>query len=156
MLAQAPVILIVHPDVPAKTLAELLALAKKTTSPLPRARRVLDSPHGVMVNSRPAPAITHVPFKVVGPGADRPAGRGPVSMQYGGSLGAALHEGRQGAGHRHHRRESATPPCPTCHLQKAGWKPSTSRACFMGLHARRVRRSKIRRAVRDAVAAVSA
>ena len=30
MLAQAPVILIVHPDVPAKTLAELLELAKKT------------------------------------------------------------------------------------------------------------------------------
>ena len=30
MLAQGPVILLVHPDVPAKTLPELIALAKKT------------------------------------------------------------------------------------------------------------------------------
>ncbi|HZB54494.1 MAG TPA: tripartite tricarboxylate transporter substrate-binding protein, partial [Reyranella sp.] len=67
MLAQAPVILIVHPDVPAKTLAELLALAKKTNLTF-ASGGVGSSTHlmGVMVNLKAGTSITHVPFKSSG------------------------------------------------------------------------------------------
>src|SRR4029078_3662926 len=60
MLAQGPVILITHPDVPAKTLPELIALAKKTQLTY-ASGGIGASTHlvGVMVNLQAGINITH-------------------------------------------------------------------------------------------------
>ena len=76
MVAQGPVILIVHPDVPAKTLQELIALAKKTelSYRLGRHRR-LDPSRGR--DGEPQGRHQDPPRAVqgLGPGAERAAGR---------------------------------------------------------------------------------
>ena len=89
MMAQGPVILIVHPDVPAKTLPELIALAKKTDLTY-ASGGVGASTHlvGVMLNLVAGTKILHVPFKGSGPALLALLG-GHVSMQFGGLSSAA-------------------------------------------------------------------
>ena len=89
MVAQGPVILIVHPDVPAKNLQELIALAKKTDLSF-ASGGIGASTHlvGVMVNLKAGTKILHVPFKGSGPALNALLG-GHVSMQYGGINSAA-------------------------------------------------------------------
>ena len=89
MLAQGPVILLVHPDVPAKTLPELIALAKKTQLTY-ASGGIGASTHlvGVMLNLQAGTNITHMPFKGSGPALIALLG-GHVSMQFGGISSAA-------------------------------------------------------------------
>ena len=129
MLAQAPVILIVHPDVPAKTLAELLALAKKTNLTF-ASGGVGSSTHllGVMVNLKAGTTITHVPFKSSGQALIALLG-GHVSMQYGGLASAPpyIKDGKVRAiAITGEKRDPAVPDVPT--FQESGLRASTSRA----------------------------
>jgi tripartite-type tricarboxylate transporter receptor subunit TctC len=154
MLAQAPVILIVHPDVPAKTLAELLALAKKTNLTF-ASGGVGSSTHlmGVMVNLKAGTSITHVPFKSSGQALIALLG-GHVSMQYGGLASAPpyMKDGKVRAiAITGDKRDPAVPDVPTF---KEGGLEGVDVSSVWGLHAPPGTPIEIRRAVRDAVAAV--
>ncbi len=154
MIAQGPVILIVHPDVPAKTLPELIALAKKT--PLTFASGGIGaSTHlvGVMVNLKAGINIQHIPFKGSGPALIALLG-GHVSMQYGGINSAApyVKDGKVRAiAVTGDHRDPSMPDVPT--LQEGGLKGADV-ASIWGLHAPPATPIEIRRAMRDAVAAV--
>jgi tripartite-type tricarboxylate transporter receptor subunit TctC len=154
MIAQGPVILIVHPDVPARTLPELIALAK--TTPLTFASGGIGaSTHlvGVMVNLKAGINIQHIPFKGSGPALIALLG-GHVSMQYGGISSAApyVKDGKVRAiAVTGDHRDPSMPDVPT--LQEAGLKGADV-ASIWGLHAPPNTPIEIRRAVRDAVAAV--
>jgi len=116
MLAQAPVILIVHPEVPAKTLAELIELAKKSNLTF-ASGGVGSSTHlmGVMVNLKAGTSITHVPFKSSGQALIALLG-GHVSMQYGGLASAPpyMKDGKVRAiAITGDKRDAAVPDVPT-------------------------------------------
>ena len=154
MIAQGPVILIVHPDVPAKTLPELIALAKKTDLTF-ASGGIGASTHlvGVMVNLKAGTNIQHIPFKGSGPALIALLG-GHVSMQYGGISSAApyVKDGKVRAiAVTGDHRDPSMPDVPT--LQEGGLKGADV-ASIWGLHAPPGTPIEIRRAVRDAVAAV--
>jgi tripartite-type tricarboxylate transporter receptor subunit TctC len=154
MIAQGPVILIVHPDVPAKTLPELIALAK-TTHLTFASGGIGASTHlvGVMVNLKAGIDIQHIPFKGSGPALIALLG-GHVSMQYGGINSAApyVKDGKVRAiAVTGDHRDSSMPDVPT--LQEGGLKGADVSSIW-GLHAPPGTPIEIRRAVRDAVAAV--
>ncbi len=152
MMAQGPVILIVHPDVPAKNLMELLALARKTNL-IYASGGIGASTHlvGVMVNFRAGTTIQHIPFKGSGPALLALLG-GHVSMQYGGINSAApyVKDGKvraiavTGA-----HRDASMPDVPT--LTEAGLKDADVSSIW-GLHAPPATPIEIRRVLRDAVA----
>ena len=91
MLAQGPVILLVHPDVPAKTLPELIALAKKTQLTY-ASGGIGASTHlvGVMVNLQAGTKITPRPVQGHGTRPDRAAGRPCHDAVRRHQLGGAL------------------------------------------------------------------
>ena len=154
MIAQGPVILIVHPDVPAKTLPELIALAK-TTDLTFASGGIGASTHlvGVMVNLKAGTNIQHIPFKGSGPALIALLG-GHVSMQYGGISSAApyVKDGKVRAiAVTGDHRDPSMPDVPT--LQEGGLKGADV-ASIWGLHAPPGTPIEIRRAVCDAVAAV--
>jgi tripartite-type tricarboxylate transporter receptor subunit TctC len=154
MLAQAPVILIVHPDVPAKTLAELIELAKKTNLTF-ASGGVGSSTHlmGVMVNLKAGTNITHVPFKSSGQALIALLG-GHVSMQYGGLASAPpyIKDGKVRAiAITGDKRDAAVPDVPT--FKESGLE-NVDVSSVWGLHAPPGTPIEMRRAVRDAVAAV--
>ena len=154
MLAEAPVLLIVYPDVPAKTLSELIELAKKTRLTY-ASGGVGSSTHlmGVMVNLKAGIDITHVPFKSSGQALIALLG-GHVSMQYGGLASAPpyIKDGKvrpiaiTGA-----KRDPAVPDVPT--FAESGL-PGVDVTSVWGLHAPPGTPIEIRRTIRDAVAAV--
>jgi tripartite-type tricarboxylate transporter receptor subunit TctC len=86
MLASAPVILVIHPSVPANNLAELLALARAKPGSLNYASGGYGaSTHlaGELMNQAAKVSITHVPYKGTGPAmTDLLAGQ--VQMQFAG------------------------------------------------------------------------
>jgi tripartite-type tricarboxylate transporter receptor subunit TctC len=154
MVAQGPVILIVHPDVPAKDLKELIALAK--TKELSFASGGIGaSTHlvGVMVNLKAGVKILHVPFKGSGPALNALLG-GHVTMQYGGINSAApyVKSGKvraiavTGA-----HRDPSLPDVPT--FTEAGLAGADVTSVW-GLHAPPGTPMEIRRAMRDAIAEV--
>ncbi|HYD08403.1 MAG TPA: tripartite tricarboxylate transporter substrate binding protein [Reyranella sp.] len=152
MLAQGPVILIVHPDVPAKNLQELIALAK--TKELNFASGGIGaSTHlvGVMVNLKAGTRILHVPFKGSGPALNALLG-GHVTMQYGGINSAAPYvksgKVRAIAVTGTHRSPSL-PDVPT--LTEAGL-PGADVSSVWGLHAPPGTPIELRRKVRDVIA----
>lgn len=154
MLAQGPVILIVHPDVPAKNLAELIELAKKTNLTY-ASGGVGASTHlvGVMLNLKAGTNITHVPFKSSGQALIALLG-GHVSMQFGGISSAApyVKDGKVRAiALTGDQRDPAMPDVPT--LQEGGIKGADVMSVW-GLHAPPGTPIEIRRAMRDAVAEV--
>ncbi len=154
MLAQGPVILIVHPDVPAKTLPELIALAKKTNLTY-ASGGVGASTHlvGVMLNLKAGTNITHVPFKSSGQALISLLG-GHVSMQFGGLSSAVpyIKDGKVRAiAITGDQRDPAMPDVPT--LQEGGIKGADVMSVW-GLHAPPGTPIEIRRAMRDAVAEV--
>ena len=116
LMARGPVILIVHPSIPARTLPELIELAKKTDLTF-ASGGIGASTHlvGVMLNLVAGTKITHVPFKGSGPALIALLG-GHVSMQFGGISSAAPYI-------------------------KDGKKVPTSRVCRACMH-RQVRRSR--------------
>lgn len=129
MLAQAPVLLIVYPEVPAKTLAELIELAKKSNLTF-ASGGVGSSTHlmGVMVNLKAGINITHIPFKSSGQALIALLG-GHVSMQYGGLASAPPTSRTARCGPSPSPATSAIRPCRMCPLSgKAAWRASTSRA----------------------------
>jgi tripartite-type tricarboxylate transporter receptor subunit TctC len=153
MIAQGPVILIVHPDIPARTLPELIALAK-TTHLTFASGGIGASTHlvGVMVNLKAGINIQHIPFKGSGPALIALLG-GHVSMQYGGISSAApyVKDGKVRAiAVTGDHRDPSMPDVPT--LQEGGLKGADV-ASIWGLHAPPNTPIEIRRAVRDAVAA---
>ena len=154
MMAQGPVILIVHPDIPAKTLPELIELAKKTNLTF-ASGGIGASTHlvGVMLNLRAGTNITHVPFKGSGPALIALLG-GHVSMQFGGISSAApyIKDGKVRAiAITGDRRDPTLPDVPT--FQESGLKGADVTSVW-GLHAPAGTPLAIRQAVRDAVAEV--
>lgn len=93
MMASAPVLLVTHPSVPAKNLAELLALARAKPGSLNYASGGYGaSTHlaGELMNLAAKIAITHIPYKGTGPAmADLLAGQ--VQMQFAGISSARQH-----------------------------------------------------------------
>ena len=153
MIAQGPVILIVHPDVPAKTLPELLALAK-TTHLTFASGGIGASTHlvGVMVNLKAGVNIQHIPFRGSGPALIALLG-GHVSMQYGGISSAApyVKDGKVRAiAVTGDHRDPSMPDVPT--LQESGLKGADV-ASIWGLHAPPETPIERRRLVRDAIVA---
>ena len=151
MVAKGPVILIVHPSVPAKNLQELIALAKSTHLTF-ASGGVGASTHlcGVMVNLRAGTNITHVPFKGSGPALTALLG-GHVSMQYGGLSSAApyIKDGKVRAiALTGDKRDPSMPDVPT--FQESGLKDADVDSVW-GLHAPAGTPVEIRRAVRAAV-----
>ncbi len=152
MMAKGPVVLIVHPDIPAKTLPELIALAKK--QPLTFASGGIGaSTHlvGVMMNLRAGTTITHVPFKGSGPALIAVLG-GHVSMDFGGISSALpyIKDGKVRAiAVTGEHRDSNLPDVPT--LQESGLKGADVESIW-GLHAPQGTPLAIRQTMRDAVA----
>ncbi len=154
MMAQGPVILIVHPDVPAQTLPELIALAKKTDLTY-ASGGVGASTHlvGVMLNLRAGTNIVHIPFKGSGPALNALLG-GHVSMQFGGISSAApyIKAGKVRAiALASDHRDPTLPDVPT--FQEGG-VTGADVASVWGLHAPPKTPIELRRVVRDAVAEV--
>lgn len=154
MLAQGPVILIVHPDVPAKTLPELLALAKKIQLTY-ASGGIGASTHlvGVMVNLQAGTNITHIPFKGTGPALIALLG-GHVSMQYGGISSAVpyIRDGKVRAiALAGDHRDPNVPDVPT--FRESGLKGADVMSIW-GLHAPPGTPIEIRRTMRNAIAEV--
>ena len=154
MLARAPVILIVHPSVPATTLAELIELAKKTNLTF-ASGGIGSSTHlmGVMVNLKAGINITHVPFKSSGQALIALLG-GHVSMQYGGLASAPpyIRDGKvRPIAITGDRRDTAVPDVPT--FRENGLE-DVDVSSVWGLHAPPGTPIEIRRTLHDAVAKV--
>jgi tripartite-type tricarboxylate transporter receptor subunit TctC len=93
MLAQAPVILIINADVPAKNLKELIDYARSQPGKISFASGgVGASTHlaGILFNLTTKLDIVHVPFRSSGPAMDALLG-GHVTMQFGGISSARAH-----------------------------------------------------------------
>ena len=154
MLAQGPVILLVHPDVPAKTLPELIALAKKTQLTY-ASGGIGASTHlvGVMMNLQAGTNITHVPFKGTGPALIALLG-GHVTMQFGGISSAVpyLRDGKLRAiALAGDHRDPNVPDVPT--FQESGLKGADVLSTW-GLHAPPGTPIEIRRTMRNAIGEV--
>lgn len=93
MLASAPVVLVTHPSVPAKSLAELLALARAKPGTLNYASGGLGaSTHlaGELMKQVAGVDIVHIPYKGTGPAMADLLG-GHVNMQFSGISSARPH-----------------------------------------------------------------
>jgi tripartite-type tricarboxylate transporter receptor subunit TctC len=97
-MAVAPVILVVHPSVPAQTLAELIALGKaKPESLLYGSGGNGSSPHmaGELFNIASGVAVTHVPYKGTGEALSAVlAGQVPLTYSGISSVRQAVEAGR--------------------------------------------------------------
>ncbi|MCC7276511.1 MAG: tripartite tricarboxylate transporter substrate binding protein [Alphaproteobacteria bacterium] len=154
MLAQGPVILIVHPSIQAKTLPELIALAKKSKLTF-ASGGIGSSTHlvGVMLNLKAGTSITHVPFKSSGPALNALLG-GHVSMQFGGISSARpfVEQGKVRAiALTGDRRDPSMPDVPT--FQEGGLQGADVTSVW-GIHAPAGTPLAVRRVLRDAVVAV--
>jgi tripartite-type tricarboxylate transporter receptor subunit TctC len=154
MMAKGPVVLIVHPDIPAKTLLELIELAKKSNLTF-ASGGIGASTHlvGVMLNLRAGTTITHVPFKGSGPALIALLG-GHVSMDFGGISSALpyIKDGKVRAiAVTGEHRDSNLPDVPT--FQESGLKGADVESIW-GLHAPAGTPIELRRAMRAVVADV--
>jgi len=154
MIAQAPVILIVNRDVPAKDLNELLDLARRSNLTF-SSGGVGSSTHltGLMVNLKTGTNITHVPFRSAGPALTAVLG-GHVSMGYNGLSTAESHI-RQGMVRAFaitgDHRNAVLPDIPT--FQECGIQ-GVDVPSIWGLHAPRGTPLEYRRIMRQAIADV--
>jgi len=156
MLAQGPVILIVHPSVPANNLQELLALARKEPGRLTFASGGIGaSTHlaGVMLNYRAGTEMLHVPYKSSGD-ALKGLLSGDVSMQFGGISSARplVEAGRVKAiAVTGDQRDPAMPDVPT--LQEQGLSGADVMSLW-GVHAPAGTPLEVRSKLRDALVEV--
>lgn len=85
LLAVAPMVFAAHPSVPAKTIGELIALAKREPGKLNLASAGSGTPHHLaaeLFNRMAGVSITHVPYKGAGPAlADVLAGQAQLTVQ---------------------------------------------------------------------------
>ncbi|MEP7245538.1 MAG: tripartite tricarboxylate transporter substrate binding protein [Gammaproteobacteria bacterium] len=153
MFAQGPVVLIVHPAVPANTLKELLQLAKNKDLSY-ASGGIGSSTHlvGVMVNLKGGVNMTHVPFKGSGPALNALLGN-HVSMQYGG-LSSALPHIQKGSvkaiATTGTARHKSIPDVPT--FTEAGL-PDVDVPSVWGIHAPAGTPLDVRRKMREAIVA---
>ncbi len=153
MFAQGPVVLIVHPSVPARSLSELLGLAKQSELTY-ASGGIGSSTHlvGVMVNLKAGVDIRHIPFKGSGPALTALLGH-HVTMQYGG-LSSALPHIQAGTVRAialtGSKRDKAVPDIPT--FTEAGLA-EVDVPSIWGLHAPANTPLEFRTKVRDAIVA---
>jgi tripartite-type tricarboxylate transporter receptor subunit TctC len=86
LIANAPIAIVVHPSVPANTLAELIALAKREPAKLTYGSGGAGTPNhltGVMFSGATGVSLVHVPFRGSGPAVAGLVG-GHVSMMFAG------------------------------------------------------------------------
>lgn len=125
LFAEAPFLLVVHPSLPAKSVPELIALAKKNPEPLTfGSGGVGSSGHlaGALFESAAGVKLTHVPYKGAGQAlVDLMAGQ--ISFMFGSVLSAGPHIKQQRLrviGVTTPKRSSALPQVPT--IAEAGLK----------------------------------
>ncbi len=158
MLAEAPVVLLLNPGVPARNLAELVAYAKANPGKLSYASGgVGASTHlaGVQFNLSAEIETLHVPFRSSGPAVTALLSR-QVDMQYGGMSSARqlIETGQVRAiAVTGGRREPAIPDVPT--FAQAGFA-GVDITSIWGLHAPAATPLATRRLMRDAIAATFA
>ena len=149
MLAQAPVVLILGPQIPATNLAELIALAKAQPGRLSFASGgVGSSTHftGVMLQLRAGIEMIHVPYRSSGP-ALTALMSGEVTMNIGGfaASGQLIRAGTVRAIAK--TTDGVDPTIPTF---AAAGLPGVDVASLWGLHARIGTPLPIRQAIADA------
>jgi tripartite-type tricarboxylate transporter receptor subunit TctC len=155
MLAQAPVVLLANPAVPARTVAELVAYAKANPGKLSYASGgVGASTHfaGVLFNLRAGTEIVHVPFRSSGPAVTALLGN-QVQLQFGGLSSARpyIEAGTLRAlAVTSARRDPLLPDVPT--FAESGL-PGVDITSVWGIHAPARTPIAIRRALRDAIVA---
>ncbi len=155
MLAQAPVVLLANPAVPARTVAELVAYAKANPGKLSYASGgVGASTHfaGVLFNLRAGVEIVHVPFRSSGPAVTAVLSN-QVQLQYGGLSSARpyIEAGTLRAlAVTGTRRAEQLPNVPT--FAEAG-VPGVDVTSVWGIHAPARTPIEIRRKLRDALVA---
>jgi tripartite-type tricarboxylate transporter receptor subunit TctC len=152
MLAQAPVVLIVGPSVPAKTLPELIAYGKANPGKLSFASGgVGSSTHfaGVLFSLQAGVQTVHVPYRSSGPALTALLG-GDVAMGFGGfaSAGQQIRAGTVAAVAK--TTPGAGPGIPT--FAEAGLA-GVDVGSLWGLHAPAGTPIEVRRKLRDAFAA---
>jgi tripartite-type tricarboxylate transporter receptor subunit TctC len=159
MVAQSPLILIVHPAVPARTLPELIAYAKANPGRVNFASGgVGSSGHfaGVLLNLRAGTDMTHVPFRSAGPALTALLSN-QVQLQYGGISSARpyIEDGRVRALAVSGRsRDEAMPNVPTA--SEVGVEGLDDIYSTWGIHAPASTPIAVRRKLRDEIAAVVA
>ena len=156
MLAEGPVLMVANPSVPAKTLPEVIQLAKKQPDQLTFASGGIgSSTHliGVLLNLEAGIKIRHIPYKSAGDSIAAVVG-GHTHFQFGGISSARSHveAGRvvpialTGS-----KRNPAMPNVPT--MEEAGLK-AVDVTSVWGVHAPAGTPIAVRRTMRDALAAV--
>lgn len=124
-LATVPIVLVAGPAAPAKSLAELLALAKSSAGPLDYASPGIASPHhlaGIAFAAMAGIQLAHVPYKGTAPAiADVIGGHVPLAML---GLPSALPYAKEGKlavlGVASAQRSALAPEIPT--ISEAGVK----------------------------------
>jgi tripartite-type tricarboxylate transporter receptor subunit TctC len=116
-LVSTQMMLVMRPDLPASSLQEFIALAKKTTPPLPYASIGNGSQHHLvmeMLKQRAGIDLLHVPFKGGGPAMTALLG-GQVAAMFGGnSVSGQVRAGKVRAlATAGKKRSSAFPEVPT-------------------------------------------
>jgi len=159
MLAQSPLILIVNPTLPVRTVKELIAYAKANPGKLNFASGGIGSSGhfaGVLFNLRAGTDMTHVPFKSAAPALTALLGN-QVQLQYGGISSARpmIEDGRVRALAVSGRtRDPATPDVPT--VREAGLEGLEDIYSTWGIHAPANTPLAVRRRLRDAIVATMA
>jgi tripartite-type tricarboxylate transporter receptor subunit TctC len=159
VLAQSPLILIVHPAVPVRSVKELIAYAKANPGKLNFASGGIGSSGhfaGVLFNLRAGTDMTHVPFKSAGPALAALLGN-QVQLQYGGISSARplIADGRVRALAVSGRtRDPAMPEVPT--VREAGLEGLEEILSTFGIHAPAKTPLTVRRRLRDAIVATMA
>lgn len=118
MLALGPMVLVAHPSVPAKSVRELVALAKRDASNLNFSSPGNGTPHhiaGELFNRMAGVSITHIPYKGGGPAlADVLAGQTQLSMLTMGTVKPHIEAGKLMAlGMASAHRSQVAPDVPT-------------------------------------------
>ena len=158
MLAEGPVLMVANPGVPAKTLQEVIDLAKKEPGKYTfGSGGIGSSTHliGVLLNLEAGTKIRHIPYKSAGDSVAAVIG-GHVSYQFGGISSARVHaeHGRvvpialTGS-----KRNPAMPNVPT--MEETGLK-AVDVTSVWGVHAPAGTPLAVRQKMRDALAAVMA
>jgi tripartite-type tricarboxylate transporter receptor subunit TctC len=158
MLAEGPVLMVANPNVPAKTLREVIELAKKEPDKYTfGSGGIGSSTHliGVLLNLEAGTRIRHIPYKSAGDSVAAVIG-GHVSYQFGGISSARVHaeSGKvvpialTGS-----KRNPAMPNVPT--MEETGLK-AVDVTSVWGVHAPAGTPLAVRQKLRDALAAVMA
>lgn len=158
MLAQSPVLLVVHPDVPVTTATELVDYALERPGELTFSHGGIGaSTHlaGIQLNIESGTEITHIPYPSSGPALNALLG-GHVTMHFGGINSAKSHVEAGSIvaiGVTGSERAAAMPDVPT--LEESG-VPGVTITSLWGVHAPAGTPLAVREKLRDAFVAAMA